>query len=124
MTTRASCASRHQQIDAHTTDEGELLPGLRLALMHHPLTDLADHTSARRLLAATVDLVTHGHQHMPGFVETTDPDRRLAVLAAGCLYEGDAGDRWVNRFHVLNVETNDRGPTASVPCGVLRVVRE
>jgi 3',5'-cyclic AMP phosphodiesterase CpdA/tetratricopeptide (TPR) repeat protein len=99
----------HQQIGAHTTDEGELLPGLRLALMHHPLTDLADHTSARRLLAATVDLVTHGHQHMPGFVETTDPDRRLAVLAAGCLYEGDVGDRWVNRFHVLNVETNPEG---------------
>lgn len=99
-----------EQIDAHTRDdEGEPLKGLRLALMHHPLADLADHMQARRLLAGVVDLVTHGHQHVPGFVETTDPDRRLAVLAAGCLYEGDAGDHWPNRFHVLNVETNDQG---------------
>jgi 3',5'-cyclic AMP phosphodiesterase CpdA/tetratricopeptide (TPR) repeat protein len=99
-----------EQIDAHTRDdEGEPFKGLRLALMHHPLADLADHLSARRLLAGTVDLVTHGHQHVPGFVEITDPDRRLAVLAAGCLYEGDAGDRWANRFHVLNIETNDQG---------------
>ena len=99
-----------EQIDAHTRDdEGQLLKGLRLALMHHPLADLADHISARRLLASAVDLVTHGHQHVPSFIEIVDPDRRLAVLAAGCLYEGDAGDRWANRFHVLNVETNDQG---------------
>jgi hypothetical protein len=91
------------------TDEGEPLKGLRLALMHHPLADLGG--PPQRAAPA------RGHRRSgdprppacAGFVEITDPDRRLAVLAAGCLYEGDAGDRWANRFHVLNIETNDQG---------------
>ena len=45
--------------------------------MHHPLHELADGTSARRLLADHADLVLRGHLHQTEVVECIDPDRRL-----------------------------------------------
>jgi calcineurin-like phosphoesterase family protein len=92
------------QVDMLTTDAGgKTLPGFRLALLHHPLDALADGRETFRRLAGRVDLLLHGHQHEP-IVETHfDPDRELLVVAAGSLYEGDYGDRWVNEFHVIDV---------------------
>ena len=98
------------QVDLLTTDEsGEPLAGFRLAMMHHPLTDLIDGAHSRRLLAGTVDIVLRGHQHEEGAEEWEDPDHKLRILAAGSLYEGDRGDRWVNGFHVLEVVLDDAG---------------
>ena len=100
--------TEHQVLLNATDHDGAPLSGLRLALMHHPLSDLGDH-DARRLLADHVDIVLHGHQHRPVSQEDKDPDRALRTLAAGSLYEGDEEDKWVNSFHVLDIEMNAEG---------------
>jgi len=98
------------QVDLLTTDSaGRPLDGFRLALVHHPLTDLADGADCRRKLADTVDLLLRGHQHEPVAEEHHDPDRDLRTLAAGSLYEGDEGDRWINAFHVVDVRVDEAG---------------
>ncbi|MBN1342719.1 MAG: metallophosphoesterase [Phycisphaerae bacterium] len=90
-------------------DSGRPLPGFRLALIHHPLSDLADGTDCFHKLADTVDLLLHGHQHDTLAELRSDPDRRLQALAAGSLYEGDDGDRWINAFHTIDVYLTDEG---------------
>ena len=85
------------------------LPGFRLALMHHGFADLGDGKRARRLLADRVDLVLHGHQHEAAVEPWASPDHDLLVLAAGCLYEGDAGHRYPNACQVIALELNDEG---------------
>ena len=97
------------QVTRNATANFKPLSGLRLALMHHPLSDLGDAADAHRLLSDYVDLVLHGHQHKPLSKEESNPDRTLRTLAAGSLYEGDEGDEWVNSFHVLDVEMNAEG---------------
>jgi hypothetical protein len=77
--------------------------------MHHPLDDMADGASCRKLLADSVDLLLHGHQHDPIAEERENPDRALRVLAAGSLFEGDHGDRWVNSFHLVDAHLDATG---------------
>jgi 3',5'-cyclic AMP phosphodiesterase CpdA len=103
-----------EQVDWLCHDDGKPLDGFRLAVMHHPLGDLADWDSAevRRTLADTVDLLLHGHQHDPNFETRIDPDRSLKILAAGSLYEGDKGDRFFNSFHVIDVRLDEHGRNA------------
>ena len=79
-----------------TDERGDALSGLRLALIHHPLTDLADGEHCRRLLAGPaagarplVDLLLRGHLHETEPELWADPQRTLRQLAAGCLYEHD-----------------------------------
>jgi calcineurin-like phosphoesterase family protein len=98
------------QVDRLTRDDdGQVLPGFRLALVHHPLSHLADGDRCRRLLADTVDLLLHGHQHDPIAETHDDPDRSLRMIAAGSLYEGDEGDHWVNSFHLIEAELDSSG---------------
>lgn len=75
-------AATDGQVDMLVCNEGQKLPGFRLALVHHPLTDLVDGRRCRRLLAETVDLL-HGHQHEPFAEDTQDPDSSLRIIAAG-----------------------------------------
>lgn len=88
---------------------GSKLDGFRIALMHHGLSDLADERSAIGLLAPTVDILLHGHQHSAVNEVRADPDRSLRVFAAGSLYEGDLGDRWINAFQLIDALLDDRG---------------
>jgi 3',5'-cyclic AMP phosphodiesterase CpdA len=97
------------QVGQLTTDGGQPLEGLRLALVHHPLTDLADGSDVRRLLADHVDILLRGHQHTAVSEKWSDPDRHLLELAAGCLYEGEEGHRYPNAFHVIDVTTDEAG---------------
>lgn len=97
------------QVGQLATDGGRPLEGLRLALVHHPLTDLADGSDVRRLLAEHVDVLLRGHQHTAVSEKWADPDRHLLELAAGCLYEGDEGHRYPNAFQVINVTTDPAG---------------
>lgn len=99
------------QIDRLTTDhQGKPLPGFRVAMVHHPLTDLFDGNESRKLLTPErIDVLLRGHQHEPITEEFKNPDNSLLVLAAGSLYEGDQGDRWKNGFHVIEVELSDQG---------------
>lgn len=93
-----------------TTEDGAPLPGLRLALMHHPLHELADGTECRRLLAGHVDLLLRGHLHETEVETWADPDRQVRQLAAGCLYEGDRADRYPNAglLITLGLDTDGR----------------
>ncbi|MER2530305.1 MAG: metallophosphoesterase, partial [Candidatus Competibacter sp.] len=90
---------------------GEALDGFRLALIHHPLGDLADEAHCRRLLAEQdrVDLLLRGHLHEPEPEEWADPDRRLRQVAAGCLYEGHRADRYPNACEVVDITLDARG---------------
>lgn len=90
-----------------TGERGEPLAGLRIALMHHPFSDLADGAQARRLLADHVDVVLRGHLHATEMSTWSDPDRRTAELAVGCLYEGHAADQWPNALQVLTIELKE-----------------
>ena len=77
------------QVDLLTRDDkADLLSGFRLALVHHPLVCLSDGAQCRRLLADSVDLLLHGHQHDPIVEQSEDPDRTLVAIAAGSLYRG------------------------------------
>jgi tetratricopeptide (TPR) repeat protein len=97
------------QVGQLTTDKGELLPGFRLALVHHPLSELADEDDCKRLLADHVDLLLRGHLH-DGAVDTwEDPDRTSRQLAAGCLYEGHLADEWPNACHVMTATLDSQG---------------
>jgi len=92
-----------------TDMRGEPLDGFRLALIHHPLTELADGTYCQRLLADRVDLLLRGHLHEPEPAEWADPDRRLRQVAAGCLYEGHGADRYPNACEVVEITLDARG---------------
>jgi WD40 repeat protein/3',5'-cyclic AMP phosphodiesterase CpdA len=97
-----------EQVGRLCTRDGEQLDGLRIALVHHPLTGLADGAECRRLLADNVDLLLRGHLHEEELEAWQDPDRGIRQLTAGCLYE-DGGDRTPNAFHVIEVALNERG---------------
>ncbi|WP_437767332.1 metallophosphoesterase [Sorangium sp. So ce281] len=83
--------------------DGKTLPGFRLALMHHPLTDLGDADSCRDLLAEHVDLVLRGHLHREELAAWVGPGQILRQVAAGCLYEGSQGNTWRNACHLFDV---------------------
>jgi tetratricopeptide (TPR) repeat protein/predicted MPP superfamily phosphohydrolase len=96
-----------------TDDQGNALSGFRLALIHHPLTDLADGEHCRRLLAGSVagtgplvDLLLRGHLHETEHETWADPERTLRLLAAGCLYESD---RHRNACVAITVRLDDAG---------------
>ncbi|MCY1018173.1 metallophosphoesterase [Pyxidicoccus sp. MSG2] len=89
-----------------TDAQGNPLPGFRLALMHHPLTDLADGEDCRRRLADHVDLLLRGHLHESEPETWADPSRTLRGLAAGCLYQSN---RYPNACHVLTVTLDEQG---------------
>jgi hypothetical protein len=99
------------QVMALATDEhGAPLDGLRVALMHHFFSDLADGAECRRLLADHVDLVLRGHLHETELEMWADPDdRRLPHFAAGCLYEGWEGDRYPNACQMITLNLDARG---------------
>ncbi|MBK8265378.1 MAG: metallophosphoesterase [Nannocystis sp.] len=92
-----------------TSSNGQPLSGLRLALGHHPLGELADGAQARRRLASHADLYLHGHQHDPLTSRTRDPDRGLLELAAGCLFEGAGRKHHENGFQVLTLDLDEGG---------------
>lgn len=92
-----------------TNAAGTQLTGLRIGLVHHPLTDLADGTSCRRLLADHTDVLLRGHQHEPEPERWADPERRLLQLAAGCLYDGHKADQFPNGHQLIRIWTDDAG---------------
>jgi predicted MPP superfamily phosphohydrolase len=97
------------QVMLLSTDNGEPLDGFRLALMHHPLDELADGSDCRRLLAEHVDLLMRGHLHESEPQTWADPERILPQLAAGCLYEGHRADRYPNSCYVLDLYLDANG---------------
>lgn len=97
------------QLGLLCTDSGNPWPGFRLALVHHPLSALADHDTASHYLADNVDLLLRGHQHDPIARAAGDPDRTLRELAAGCLFEGARGNRHPNGCHLIDITLDHNG---------------
>ena len=94
-----------EQVLAHIRKGEHALNGFRIALLHHPISALADEARVWGLLANNgVDLLLHGHQHTARAREASDPDASLRTLAAGCLIEGDLGKNWPNGFQVIEVD--------------------
>ncbi|MCA9539898.1 MAG: metallophosphoesterase, partial [Myxococcales bacterium] len=88
---------------------GDPWPGLRIALLHHPLGDLADGHRVGQWLADRADLVLHGHQHTPLAHVDLEPNRSTRTLAAGCLYEGHSAHNYPNAFHVIDLTLDADG---------------
>ncbi|NJM12962.1 MAG: hypothetical protein HC889_14805 [Synechococcaceae cyanobacterium SM1_2_3] len=89
--------------------QGNALDGFRLALIHHPLTDLADGAPCQRLLAERVDVLLRGHLHEPEPAEWADPDWHLRQVAAGCLCEGHGADQYPNACEVIEITLDAQG---------------
>jgi tetratricopeptide (TPR) repeat protein len=90
--------------------QGNPLAGLRLVLVHHPLTDLADCLEVRRLLAERGDLLLRGHLHVTEPQSWSDPGpRRLREAATGCLYEGGGADQYPHACQVVTVTCDAAG---------------
>jgi predicted MPP superfamily phosphohydrolase len=85
-------------------DDG--LTGFRLALIHHPLGDLADGEGCRDLLASRVDLLLRGHLHETRVVLWSEPDSELREVATGCLYQSD---KYANGCTVIDLRLDDFG---------------
>jgi predicted phosphodiesterase len=100
--------TENQAANHLTTPSGEPLSGLRIVLLHHPLSELADASSAKRLLATHADLVLRGHLHETEVVEWLEPDRRLRELAAGSLYEGGLADTYGNSCHFVRLDLDSQ----------------
>jgi len=98
------------QVGRHLTDAtGKSLPGLRIALLHHPLHEVADGGPAKRLLSDHADLVLRGHLHQTELVEWIDPVRRIRELASGSLYEGGLADTWGNSCQFVRLDLDSAG---------------
>ncbi len=94
------------QVSHLTTERGKRLDGFRLALVHHPIDDLADAAASRRDLARGVDVLLRGHQHDVGLTLWRDPDCEMREIAAGCLYEHGA---FPNGCQVIDVTLDGEG---------------
>lgn len=89
--------------------EGNLpLQGWSIGLIHHPLDELADGDPAKQWLADyRLGLLLHGHQHK-GKIETwADPQRKLPIFAAGCLYESQ---NYPNGLSLVEIELREHQP--------------
>lgn len=85
---------------------GDAFDGLRVALVHHPLEQLADGAVCRRLLSERVDLLLRGHLHDTDPSTWKDPTRELRELAAGCLFEHD---HYPSACHVITATCDEQG---------------
>lgn len=100
----------HQIYSLLSKPDGKPLDGLRVVLMHHPISDLADRSEVIKCLSERADLVLRGHLHEPDATWWVDPDKReLPQLAAGCLYEGHSASKYPNGIQVITLCMDDSG---------------
>jgi hypothetical protein len=98
--------TRDQVLRLSAGPDGERLGGFRLALIHHPLTELADGEDSRRLLADKIHLLLRGHLHDTELSFWSDADRGLRELAAGSVY---GGDLWPNGCQIVDISLDGTG---------------
>lgn len=100
------------QIGRLMTHEGKRLSGWSIGLIHHPPGDLADGDRAKQLMADYgLGLLLHGHQHTGKIESWADPQRRLSVFAAGCLYESQ---NYPNGLSLIEIELPEHAPLRPV----------
>lgn len=97
------------QIGRLATIHGHALSGFRIAMVHHPFSDLADGRRAFELLADRVDILLRGHLHETDIILKQTPDHDLQEFATGCLYQRGHGDRYPNAFTVIDAVLDSTG---------------
>jgi 3',5'-cyclic AMP phosphodiesterase CpdA len=100
--------TENQFMGAAANRQGQPFQGIRIALMHHPLSDLEDGWHIRRLMRGYVDVVLRGHVHRSEAAAGLDPDRSNYEFAVGSLYEGHAADEHSNGCHVLEMSFDEQ----------------
>jgi hypothetical protein len=87
-------------------------PALRIALLHHPWSYLAefDQNDARALIHQHCDLVLRGHLHQARTERIVPPaaGRACLELAAGCVYEGG---NYPNAYQWVEIEPDTQTVT-------------
>jgi 3',5'-cyclic AMP phosphodiesterase CpdA/tetratricopeptide (TPR) repeat protein len=102
------------QVGRHfASADGNTLGGVAIALMHHPVSTVADGKDIRGLLNHyKVPLLLHGHLHEADLARWQPMDAQQTATgecAAGCLYEHD---RYPNGFQVIDLAIADAGAAA------------
>ena len=94
-----------EQIARHLTHANQA-DGIKIVLLHHPISELADAKLARQLFDENgVHLVLHGHLHDPAHQRLSPAMQELSFVesAAGCLYEHD---NFPNCLQLLDLAPN------------------
>jgi 3',5'-cyclic AMP phosphodiesterase CpdA len=77
-------------------------PGLKIAMMHHPLSYLSDHdTDVEKVLQKQCNILLHGHLHKSEFKKIGGIGGNLAVIPVGSLYQGR---ELVNSYNIATVD--------------------
>jgi hypothetical protein len=88
-----------------TDDRGRPLTGLRIALIHHPLTHLADARPTQDLLRYYgIGLLLSGHDH--GIQVRATPEDGFLDASTGCLYEHE---HYANACTAITMGLDDNG---------------
>lgn len=87
-------------------------PHVVVALVHHPLSYLADFDASdvQALLNRRCDFVLHGHLHETGAARFADPDSEVFYFAAGAAYQGRGDALGYNRV-TLDLEAGSASVT-------------
>jgi predicted phosphodiesterase len=105
--------TQHQLTKLARDPDGRPFPGLRLALMHHPATDLndADEENLETEFGKhrSIDFVFRGHLHKAEVAEKRSLDRSIRYLACGCLFEPSKGDNWGSGIQLVTLELTPDG---------------
>jgi calcineurin-like phosphoesterase family protein len=98
------------QIMLQATKSDQLsLPGFRVALVHHPLSWLADERVALNLLGPRVDLLLRGHVHSPEVSYWADPERMLLQFVAASVFDSEDLDSFPNGCQIIEAHLDDDG---------------
>ncbi|MES3020372.1 MAG: metallophosphoesterase [Pseudomonadota bacterium] len=102
----------NDQVGCLLTENGAPLIGVKIALVHHPLSDLADQRNVRSLLGEFgVHLLMHGHVHRPDQQRWLHPNNvGMHESVAGCLYQSD---NYPNCIQLIELELSP--PDICVP---------
>lgn len=93
-----------------TTDKGEPVDGFRIALMHHPLSDLhpADRDRCQPLLHEYSDLILRGHLHESGYLGTYDLNHSSREFSAGTIFDGSKGEDHPNDCQIFTLSIDEQ----------------
>ena len=113
--------------NGEVADEGKLLVGapqyyahltaasaadIRIAVLHHPLTWLAqwERVDLRRALIESCDFVLHGHEHVPNIELVASPAGEAVIIPAGAAFHHDL-TQYSHSYNLTLLDTDARQGT-------------
>lgn len=88
---------------------GQALPGLSIAMLHHPLSHLIDQGSSRKYLSKYIHFLLRGHLHESEPEIWSDPERSILQIATGSIYEGSKANTWKNSCVLICASCDSTG---------------